>query len=69
MKHPTLKGVAFRLLYRKGTFIGREKLGAMLLPNGFHAEKCESTVRRKFPAASAFRIYDNDGAIYFCGSL
>lgn len=70
---PTLKGVAFRLRYPKGWRLGdsplRENLGAILLPNGFHAQKCENTVRRRFKDANAFRIYDQDGSVFFCGSL
>ncbi len=70
MNYPTQKGVAFIVTVSKDrNEVTRKKVGARLLPNGFHAQKCENTVRRSFPSANAFRIYGNDGFNYFCGSL
>lgn len=69
--YPTQKGVAYRVTYPKGrqlTYV-KEVVGSMLLPNGFHAQKCEDTIRRRFRTANAFRAYGQDGSVFFCGSL
>lgn len=68
-KHPTQRGAAYRVIRKKGVYLGLEFIGAMLLPNGFHAEKCAETIRWKFRGADAFRVYGQDGAVYFCGSI
>jgi hypothetical protein len=68
---PTQKGVAFVITYEKGRsgVYTKRKLGALLLPNGFHSQKCENTIRRKFRDANAFRVYSRDGQWFFGGSL
>lgn len=68
-KHPTQAGRAYRLIYSKGKFSGKEFVGQMLLPNGFFAQQCENAIRRRFPQANAFRVYGQDGAWFFGGSL
>lgn len=68
-KHPTLKGTAHRIVRNGPHGYQRVPVGAMLLPNGFHAQKCEDTLRARFPKADAFRVYGNDGCVFFCGSL
>jgi hypothetical protein len=71
--YPTLKGVAYVIRYPKGHKPGedytRENIGSMLLPNSYFADQCEGAVSRKFREANAFRVYGNDGTVFFCGSL
>lgn len=71
-KYPTQYGRAYLVKHGTGKKLHtytKELLGSMLLPNGFHAQKCEDTIRRRFRAANSFRVYDQDGSIFFCGSL
>jgi hypothetical protein len=69
---PTLKLVAFRVTYppRKpaGTY-ERTNLGSMLLPNCYFCDDAERMARSRFRDANAFRLYGNDGRVFFCGSL
>ncbi len=69
-KYPTQAGRVYVLRYgKKNQLLSKEPIGFMLLPNGFHAQKCEDTLRRRFPMGNAFRAYDQNGSIFFCGSL
>lgn len=67
--YPAQKGIAYCITYPKTGGYIRRKVGEMPLPKDWHAQQCEDEIRRTFSKANAFRLYDETGELYFCGSL
>lgn len=72
-KYPTQLGIAYRLEYGRkwkcGESPAKTKLGKVAIRIGEGCEDGEAIIRREFPQANAFRMYDETGELFYCGSL